>query len=224
METKYLILISGKMQTGKNAFADLFEKECWTKDYDVKMDSFASVLKEWCCEEFKILTDYLNSFSDEVKANIPFFGDIRFEQTKDAIHNVINKIQTKRDNWFNEKNDITRLILQVVGTNLFRKHVDNDFWIKELIKKVNKYQEKYVIVTDARFPNEIDLPHKLIENRRIISIRMQRDTAQTSTHPSETALDTYAWFDYTIENNGNLKMLEDSAKTVFNDIESTLTL
>ena len=218
METKYLILVSGKMRTGKNEFANFFEKECWTKDYDVKMDSFASVLKQWCSEEFTILTDYFNKFGEEIKANIPAFGDVRFSEVESNIDKVIAKIKTKKDNWFEEKNDITRLILQIVGTNLFRKHVDDDIWIKELIKKVNKYKEKFVIVTDARFPNEIDLPHKLVEDRRVISIRMKRDSVETSNHASETALDTYEWFDYTIDNIGDLKLLEESVKTVFNDI------
>lgn len=219
MENKFLILVSGKMRTGKNEFANCFEKACKSKCYGVVIDSYASILKTWCSEEFKPLQDYLNHYTQEVKANIPSFDDFRYNDVKNNIDRVIDKVQTKNDNWFENKNDITRLILQIVGTNLFRKHVDNDFWVKELIKKIKHYKEQFVIITDARFPNEIDLPHKLVEDRRVISIRVERKLVETSNHTSEKALDDYNWFDYTIENNDSLQELQNSAITVFCDIQ-----
>jgi hypothetical protein len=225
METKYLILMSGKMRTGKNTFAEMFKEECLVKGYSVKVDAYASVLKDWCSHEFGLLTDYLNNFTSEVMAYIPFFTDPRFDTVNDNINGVLNKIYTRHENWFENKNDITRLILQIVGTNIFRKYVDDDFWVKEFIKKEKNYDEKFVIVTDARFPNEIDLPHKLVENRRVISVRMERKAQKQETeHFSETALDNYLWFDYTVENNGDFKLLRQSVQTTLNDIENTLIL
>jgi hypothetical protein len=224
MKKKYLILVACKMRSGKNTFADIFKGECLEKDYEVKLDSFASVLKEWCSEEFKGLTDYLNKFGEEFKASIPDLSNDRFNGLREVLDKKIKSIQTKKDNWFEEKNDITRLILQIVGTNLIRKHVDDDFWIKEFVKKVKNYKEDFVVVTDARFPNEIDLPFKLVEDRRVISIRVERNTGIQSNHPSETALDNYNWFDYHIDNNGDLKQLQDSVKTIIQDIENTEVL
>lgn len=217
-EKKYLILVSGKMRSGKNAFADLFIKECSEMNFSIRQDSFASSLKEMCGKEFDILIQYLNHFTEEVKANIPLFDDIRCNELKQNINKVVNKIYTRPDNWWEEKNDITRLILQIVGTNIFRKYVDDDHWIKTLVNKIEKAQEKFIIVTDARFPNEIDVPHKLVEDRQVISIKVERNTGIKSSHLSETALDDYSWFDYTIDNNGTLETLKESAHTILSDL------
>ena len=219
MDKKYLILVAGKMRTGKNTFAEMFQRECDIKGYSVKLDAFAAVLKEICSKEFIVLTDYLNHFAEEVKANVPIYDDVRFDTVKRKINKVVNKIHTKDENWFEDKNDITRLILQVVGTNLFRKYVDDNFWIKEFLKKLKDYSEKFVIVTDVRFPNEIDLPQKLVEDRTVISVKMERVTKEKSNHLSETALDTYDWFDYTVQNDGDLELLRQSVHTIIKDIE-----
>ena len=219
MNNKYVIIIAGKMRSGKNTFADIFETICCCKGYTVKKDSFASVLKDICSTEFQGLIDYLNKFTDEVKANVPIFSESRFDTIKQSIDKVVDKIYTKKENWFEEKNVITRLILQIVGTNLFRKYIDDDHWVKEFIKKVKNYNEKFVIVTDARFPNEIDMVHKFVEDRRVISINIERETGIKSTHLSETALDKFLWFDYVIDNNSNLNTLVESVKTTIKDIE-----
>ena len=224
METKYLILVSGKMRTGKNAFADMFEQECKIKNYSVKIDSYAMALKTMCSEEFGSLISYLNDYTKCVKENIPMFGQSRLQDMVSVnLFNILDKVKTTPENWFENKNDITRLILQIMGTNIFRKYVDDDYWIKVLLEKIKDYNEKYVLITDARFPNEIDLPHKLVENRTVISIRVSRnfisDCSLKTPHASEIALDKYDWFDYEVDNNGSLETLKDSARTILSSIQ-----
>lgn len=220
MDKKYLVLISGKMRSGKNTFADLLMKECTLNNMSSRQDAYASVLKEMCSKEFHMLSDYLNNFTNELKALYPLFGDIRFDGLKQKIADVVNKLYIKPENWTEDKTDITRLILQIVGTNIIRKHIDDDYWIKQLIKKVNDYTDDVIVVTDVRFPNEIDLPHKMVEDRIVRSVKIERNTGIKSIHSSETSLDNYNWFDYIVDNNGDLETLQQSAKTILNDIKT----
>lgn len=224
MDKKYLVLVSGKMRSGKNTFADLLMKECTLSNMSSRQDAYASVLKEMCSKEFHMLSDYLNNFTNELKALYPLFGDIRFDGLKQKIADVVNKLYIKPENWTEDKTDITRLILQIVGTNIIRKHIDDDYWIKQLIKKVNDYTDDVIVVTDVRFPNEIDLPHKLVEDRIVRSVKIERNTGIKSIHSSETSLDNYNWFDYIVDNNGDIETLQQSAKTILNDIKNTLVL
>ncbi len=48
-----------------------------------------------------------------------------------------------------------RNVLQKIGTDLFRKHFDDNIWIKSVINEINNSTDNYVI-TDCRFKNEID--------------------------------------------------------------------
>ncbi len=50
-------------------------------------------------------------------------------------------------------NKTPRKVLQHVGTEGFRK-IDPDVWLKKLIKEIDKY-DKDIVITDARFNNEI---------------------------------------------------------------------
>jgi hypothetical protein len=48
-----------------------------------------------------------------------------------------------------------RECLQFIGTDLFREQFDNDIWVKSLWFRIQNSEKNYVI-TDLRFPNEID--------------------------------------------------------------------
>ncbi|MFA6327736.1 MAG: hypothetical protein WCX15_02545, partial [Bacilli bacterium] len=81
------------------------------------------------------------------------------------------------------------------------------------------------IITDVRFPNEVDA----IRERGGIIIRVNRKHGYNTPdgkwkempinyHASETALDNYN-FDYIIENNKTVKELEEEVKKVYNKIK-----
>jgi len=70
------------------------------------------------------------------------------------------------------------------------------------------------VITDARFPNEIERVHeKLGKKCDIISLRVERPSLpiNNNAHISETALDDY-FFDYTIINDGTKKELKEKVK------------
>lgn len=52
-----------------------------------------------------------------------------------------------------------RMALQVIGTDVLRKHFDNDIWIKSLKRKIlaSLSSGTNVVITDCRFPNEANM-------------------------------------------------------------------
>jgi len=201
-----LIILAGKMRSGKNTFATMLKNELEKYNLHVKEIAFADTLKEWCSEDFKSLINIINEFCDKINPN-PYDANLQ---------TLINEIKTTNDNWFENKNKITRAILQIIGTELVRKRIDPNFWINELIKKIQKLNTNFII-TDARFPNESCLLPN-ITNFKTITIKINRNTGITSNHPSETALDSYDNFDYIIDNNDTLEVLKQSAITITNNI------
>lgn len=126
----------------------------------------------------------------------------------------------KVDEWWASKLNMPKLtprfVLQWFGTDLFRNYFHPDIWICCVEKQLNLYPN--VVITDCRFPNEISMLKnngaKLVKINRGISPEWVKlyESGQIEKpediHPSE-----YMWikqiFDYTIENNGTIKDLEE---------------
>lgn len=91
--------------------------------------------------------------------------------------------------------------MQVIGTDIFRK-LDADVWVKATIAKIFKEKPDLAIITDCRFPNEVDA----IQNIGGKVIRLTRNP-HNSDHLSECILDKdrFDWskFDYIIDNNNS---------------------
>lgn len=85
----------------------------------------------------------------------------------------------------------SRQILQIVGTDMFRKYWP-DFWVKVGIQRIHKLvsrdPHRRIVISDCRFPNECDTIKEL--GGKIIRI-VRKDLTSTDTHPSETAVDDY---------------------------------
>lgn len=230
---KRVVLISGKMRTGKNTLSDFISAEFINKGFTVRQDAFANTLKSYCSEDFKDLEKKLNHYCAEVIGNLGVLYDLdkhsEMRTQYISVINLINSIKTTTENWYEDKNIITRSILQTVGTNLIRDRVDKDFWVKKFVERVHTdirtMTEEYwlskgdiVLCSDVRFPNEIELVHSLLPDDKVISIKVERNTGIVDTHLSETALDGYGCFDFVVENNGTLEEFKSSTPTIVEEI------
>jgi len=143
------------------------------------------------------------------------------------------------DVWWSEKLSIPnltpRLTLQLMGTNVIRNNFHSDIWFLTLENRYRKNQNQHVVISDVRFPNEVDF----IKNSGGILIRVQRglepewfefaksansgnteaqfimDTKYAHIHASETA-----WagteVDFIIDNNGTLEQLDTQIEYFIN--------
>ena len=137
-----------------------------------------------------------------------------------------------------------RLLLQHIGTELFRNQIIDGIWVNALMSEY-KAKEELVgttpeniqwgevypnwIITDTRFPNEL----QAVKDKGGINIRVNRpkerelilrnatsiiDTRKTlePEHKSETVLDN-ATFDYVILNNGTIEDLVNECRNIIKD-------
>ena len=223
---KTLILIAGHMRSGKNTVGDMLSELFKKHDLTVTQDSFANGVKTGAIEDFKPLIDFLNDYADKLKSQIGSltgFNKNLPEGPFAMIDSMLNQIRTKDDNWYNEKTPITRFLLQIYGTNIMRNRIDIDWWAKQLKERFISSISDITIVTDVRFPNEIEI-FANPQDYRVITIRVERNINNNSvmaSHESEIALDNWTSFDYIIENNSTLDELKCSVKTVVDDILNT---
>lgn len=220
---KKLILVSGHMQSGKNTFADMLQEELTKHHLKVSQDYFAKSLKNMCKESFSDLVKVLDNISEEIKAKINLWIDqkqlmINGDAIIRDIESSINKLKIKDDNWFNKKTNITRSILQLVGTDIVRK-LDENWWVKQVKNRCIASNDDVIIITDCRFPNEIT--EMFCDNYETITIRINRNintNKQFAFHDSETALDNWNEYDYIVDNNSNLFELRESATVIVNEL------
>ena len=220
---KTIILLSGKINSGKNAFADLITEELKSKGYFVENDLFARDLKEYAMVDFRPLGKLLKNKVEMIKVQLGVFFELKFNDggpELQTIHQMLDSFTFTNDNFFEDKTDITRVLLQQYGTEIARKRFDDKFWVKKAAERFNESIANFIIVTDVRFPNEIDDMYDMVD-ARIVPIRINRENKQSAlikSHASETALDDYPTWEYIIDNSGTLEELRESTKTVINSL------
>lgn len=83
-----------------------------------------------------------------------------------------------------------RQILQLVGTECFRKVIRDDFWVvlgKRRLIELSK-SRKAVVISDCRFPNEMEA----IKSVGGVTVRVVREgQVSVDSHPSENSLNDY---------------------------------
>lgn len=108
-----------------------------------------------------------------------------------------------------KKSPTPRMLLQQIGTDLFRNQLHPNCWINATFANYTK--DDAWIITDCRFKNEA----KAIRDRGGIVIRINRNNIniEKSIHQSEVDLDDYE-FDYIIYNNSDIPALINEVKNM----------
>jgi hypothetical protein len=171
----------------------------------VKIYSFADQLKTLCH----------NLFNIEIKL---MYGTERDKNTFTVVswNDIPECIRENYSVSYNRKLTI-RELLQVVGTDIFRK-MFGECWVFATFNKIKNDKYKYAIITDLRFPNEVSVTN---EHGGIV-IRQLRKSKNASEHSSESALDNFPHgeYFYTINNKGI--SLERKNKMVWDKIKNAL--
>jgi hypothetical protein len=107
-----------------------------------------------------------------------------------------------------------RTLLQWWGAE-YRRAQDPDYWVKKLAKCIEEENPEYALITDMRFPNEMQFVKQHGE-----TVRVDRAGLPPSTHTSETALADTSDEDWSIilENNGTLEEFKEGAVVVFDEL------
>lgn len=198
-----LIGISGKPRAGKDSIADVL-----VKHFGYTKLSFADPLKTITSNVFKIPLD-------------EFYGDNKDEPydkpvivTKTHLCLLIDElgVDPNREQEFFDLFEGTELgshrrMLQFVGTDVVRKHVDEEYWLKEFHKRTDEIGA--VVCADARMPNERELIKDM--GGEIILVT-RPDFIIEDSHESENSLGTPEEYDVLVSNDSTLLALQVDIK------------
>jgi hypothetical protein len=129
---------------------------------------------------------------------------------------TVSKDNVEFDKVFVKKDEQTRRLLQIRGTEEGRDKYGKDIWIRTIQTWIKLYHDRGVerfIITDIRFPNEAEWVHQMggitfrinapERNEQALQQESECDPKKyhaISTHASETGLDSYQNFTYMINN------------------------
>ena len=117
-----------------------------------------------------------------------------------------------------------RDFLQKLGTDAMREGLHENVWVNALMSdyhppKMDQYYPSKWIITDMRFPNEMDA----VKDKQGITIHVSKGYVLTgdlenlnNIHASETALDGYI-FDYYIVNDGTIEELIKKVRQILKE-------
>lgn len=168
----------GLLHCNKNSHEFTVEEGEFNKVFtgaEIKLYSFADCLKEFCINVLGLT--YEQCYGTE-------------EQKNSRTNLRWSKMPTYKDDGGTCVTDFDPLItgrevLQYFGTDIIRKMCDNA-WVNATINKIKNDNVKLALITDGRFPNEINA----INNIGGKTIRLLRDIGKDN-HISETILDNY---------------------------------
>ena len=217
------ITLSGKKQVGKDSSAKIIRQYLTSSSFTFALDAegeinLTSSTGRGLLGEFGHMKVHIVHFADALKkACHVIFGipleDMETEEGKQKVTHVkwpIPEHQSIQDRSIvvgyrpylgaTPTSFMTvREVLQFVGTELFRNQMDPDIWVESVFRQPWK-EDDVVIIADARFPNEADIAVK-----HGLLINVERATGlEGDGHKSETALDDYIDYHYSIDNNGSV--------------------
>lgn len=171
----HIVAFAGTKQSGKttcaNSLLDYYYRVTINKK--AKVYNFADPLKRDICINILGLTEE-QCYGSDMNKNLP------------------------TGLFWQDKNLTAREVMQVVGTDIFRK-MKNNVWADATIIKINNEKPELALIADCRFPNEVEA----VQRAGGIVIRLTRKPYE-SDHHSETALErnVYDWnnFDHVLDN------------------------
>lgn len=201
-----IIALVGYIGCGKGTVANIL-----VNDFGFVQDSFASPVKDVCSSIFGWPRHLLE-------------GDtIESREWRETI-----------DEWWSEKLNIPnftpRKALQTIGTDVLRDNFNDGIWFLSLLRRQKELGNSNIVISDARFFNEIEFIKKI--GGKVVRITRGPDPewyqiAADTNHGKSTEMfkrtdvpkSEWSWagaeFDYVIDNNGTLQHLHAQVYNLF---------
>ena len=187
-----IIGLCGSQGSGKDTVANIL-----VSDYGFIKLTFASTLKDIVAILFSWPRDLLEGLTEESRIWRETVDD--FWSEKLSIPNFT-----------------PRKALQMIGTDLFRIHFNNDIWTNILGKKISivlkNNPNMNIVISDCRFTNEFSLI-KQFPDSHIITIIREKKSINNLIHSSETEWVNYN-FDAFLQNDNSIDELKISLKVL----------
>ncbi len=200
--------LSARKQGGKNTSArhirEHFQYMLFGQtDVKVMEYAYADVLKQMCMDLFGL--SYAQCYGTDAEKN-----------TATKLHWVDMPTFNEREfrgNW-----DVSmsgREVLQYFGTEIVRKMFSNA-WVDATLRKIQKESPDIALVTDVRFPNEVEGIHLLSGK----VLRLLRAPCTEDEHESERALDpeVFDWHQFDAVLDNRIMTIEEQRRPVVDQV------
>jgi len=149
---------------------------------------------------------------------------ILFSWPRDLLEGLTEESRLWRENvddFWSEKlsipNFTPRKALQMIGTDLFRIHFNNDIWISIVENKINTMLKNNpntnIVISDCRFTNEFTLIKQFPDSHIIMILREKNKSINKLYHSSETEWVNYN-FDAILQNDNSIDDLKPNIKSI----------
>ena len=188
-----IIGLCGAQGSGKDTVANILISE-----YGFVKLTFASTLKDVVAILFSWPRDLLEGLTEESRL---------WRETVDDFWSAKLSISSFTP----------RKALQMIGTDLFRIHFNNDIWISIVENKINTMLKNNpninIIISDCRFANEFSLIKQFPDSHIIMILREKNYSINKLAHSSETEWVNYN-FDAILQNDNSIDELKSNIKSL----------
>ena len=146
-------------------------------------DTVGAMVVEWLRKHYCSATRV--AFADQLK-----------EEVARATGVSLEDIEVEKAHW--------RPMLQWWGVEFRRYYHGENYWIREMTKKLIGMEEAVAVITDVRLENEAEFVRK----SGGLVVRVEREIDAQDSHSSEFGLDGYQHFREVIRNDGSLEDLQ----------------
>lgn len=137
-----------------------------------------------------------------------------------AYASYLKEYAKKITNWDGKEETKPRELLQNLGVELIKNNIDKNMLINRIKEdiKVYSYFFDIIIITDARFKEEIE---NIEETKTVIHVSRNQTnlTEKQKIHKTEISLDEYQNYDYDIKNNGTIEELKIKIIKILEEIK-----
>lgn len=205
-----LIGLCGKKGVGKDFVADQILLVLASAGMRTERAAFADPIKHFCIDVLGLQEELVKG-NDRDKNK-----DTKYEWIRMPEH-IRNKFSASGQ--VMGKYMTIRQIMQLFGTEIGREMFDPEIWTNYMERRIKKSKAEYMIITDVRFPNEVNLVKKF--KGEIWEIcGPQRGAPKTADkHLSETALKGSGHVDKIVNNR-----LDDTVVTIREKVKTILGL
>lgn len=232
--SKQVICMAGPARSGKDTCAEFIE--VYLNDGDAERHTLALKLKDSLKFIFDLTDEHVYGALKEsvIKITLPKYDGLRkrFMQALELgyLPNVETKnhysvatlLMVKTMAVLEELSEKTlcqklttgsrtyfvscRRLMQVWGTEIVRGVLGDTYWTDIVMTEIEKSDKAVHIITDCRFPVEVESAKKKFGNALVIRVQRGDKTVVFSAHSSEAGLPE-EMIDYHIANNGTLEDL-----------------
>ena len=188
-----IIGLCGAQGSGKDTVANILITE-----YGFVKLTFASTLKDVVAILFSWPRDLLEGLTEESRL---------WRETVDDFWSAKLSISSFTP----------RKALQMIGTDLFRIHFNNDIWINIIENKIGAMLKNNpntnIVISDCRFANEFTLIKQFPDSHIIMILREKNNSINKLYHSSETEWVNYN-FDAILQNDNSIDDLKFNLKSL----------